>query len=87
MAMLRLGLETRQPLEQRAALLQKAHEQDPNSSDGERALFQLGFMYYAHKKPRESMDALTRFVRRYPHRKGSRLDIIQYGIDNVFCFV
>jgi hypothetical protein len=69
MAMLRLGLETRQPLEQRAALLLKAHEQDPSSSDGERALFQLGFMYYAHKKPRESMDALTRFVRRYPQSR------------------
>jgi len=65
-AMLKLGLESRIPLEQRAERLEKAYEMNPNSEDGEVALFQLGFMYYAEKKPKESLKALTHFVRRYP---------------------
>ncbi|HAS83872.1 MAG TPA: hypothetical protein DCS43_14655, partial [Verrucomicrobia bacterium] len=50
-AMLKLGLESRIPLEQRAERLEKAYAMNPNSEDGEVALFQLGFMYYAEKKP------------------------------------
>jgi len=65
-AMLKLGLESRIPLEQRAERLEKAYAMNPNSEDGEVALFQLGFMYYAEKKPKESLKALTHFVRRYP---------------------
>jgi len=65
-AMLTLGLESRATVEQRAERLKKAHELSPNSEDGERALFQLGFMYYAEKKPKESLEVLTQFVQRYP---------------------
>jgi tetratricopeptide (TPR) repeat protein len=68
-AMLTLGLETSAPLEQRAERLRKAHQINPKSSDGERALYQLGVMYYAEKKPKESLEVFNRFLQRYPQSR------------------
>ena len=68
-AMLTLGLESRATVEQRAERLLRAYEMNPNSEDGEVALFQLGFMYYANMRSRESLDVFRRFASRYPRSR------------------
>jgi len=68
-AMLALGLESRATVEQRAERLQRAYEMNPNSPEGERALWQIGFMYFAEKRPEESLKALNQFISRYPRSR------------------
>ena len=65
-AMLTLGSESVATVEQRAERLKRAYEMDRDSDDGQKALFMLGFMYYAEKRPKESLEALTQFVKRFP---------------------
>lgn len=67
--MLTLGMESKATVKQRAERLKKAYEMDRNSDDGQKALFMLGFMYYAEKQPKESLEALTQFVSRYPRSR------------------
>jgi len=68
-AMLALAQDSTDPMEQRAERFMAAHALNPNSEDGEVALYRIGFMYYANNKPKESIEALERFVRRYPHSR------------------
>ena len=67
--MLTLGSESVATVEQRAERLKRAYEMDRDSDDGQKALFMLGFMYYAEKRPKESLETLTQFVKRFPQSR------------------
>ncbi len=72
-AILSVAEDSTKPIEPRVELLMALHESNPNSEDGEIALYNIGFIYLANNKPEQSIEALSRFVRRYPNSRFAAL--------------